>query len=132
MELPIGPARDDHRIARRLALIFVFAWFSVGGVAHFVFTDVETRIVPSWLPAHRLIVLISGCFEVLGALGLLLKPTRRLSGWGLILLTLAVTPANVYMWQHPSLFPTIPVWLLAARLPFQVGLLACIWWSTRP
>jgi uncharacterized membrane protein len=118
-------------LPRLLGLAFVFAWFFLGGIAHFVLTDLEMSIVPSWLPEHRWLVLISGFFELAGALGLLLKRTRGLAGLGLILLTLAVTPANIYMWQNPELFPTIPYWVLTIRLPAQLALLACIWWSTR-
>jgi uncharacterized membrane protein len=45
------------------------------------------------------------------------------------LLTIAVTPANVYMLQHAELF-NVPRWALIVRLPFQVVLLALILWST--
>ncbi len=117
---------------RLAALAFVFLWFLIGGIAHFVYTDVEMRIVPPWLPDHRGLVLISGGFELAGALGVLLKRTRHLAGLGLVLLTIAVTPANIYMWQNPGLFPTIPYWALVIRLPVQAALLVCIWWSTRP
>ena len=106
-------------------------WFFLGGIAHFVYTDLEASIVPPWLPEPRLMVLISGVFELAGALGVLVKRMRRLAGWGLILLTVAVTPANVFMWQHPELFPNVPYWVLTIRLPAQLALLACIWWSTR-
>jgi uncharacterized membrane protein len=124
------PQKPTH--ARMLALGFVFLWFFFGGIAHFAFTDVEMSIVPAWLPEHRLLVLVSGVFELLGAIGLLSVRTRSAAGWGLILLTLAVTPANVFMWQHADRYPAIPVWLLTLRLPFQLVLLALIWWATRP
>ncbi|MBF3272180.1 hypothetical protein HKW77_24005, partial [Pseudomonas aeruginosa] len=45
---------------------------------------------------------------------------------GLFILTLCVTPANLYMWQHPDLFPSFPPTLLAARLALQAFLLGCI------
>jgi uncharacterized membrane protein len=119
-------------LAKLLALGFVFLWFFAGGIAHFVFTDLEMQIVPPWLAEPRLIVLVSGVFELLGAVGLLFARTRRAAGWGLILLTLAVTPANVHMWQHADQFPAIPYWALSLRLPLQLVLLACIWWATSP
>ena len=112
----------------RLALGFVFAWFLIGGIAHFAFTDVEMRIVPPWVPAPRLMVLVSGAFELAGAVGLLLPKWRVAAAWGLFALTLAVTPANVYMLQHAELFPGIPHWALVARLPLQLALLALIGW----
>jgi uncharacterized membrane protein len=129
--LNIGSVRKPG-LAKLLALGFVFLWFFAGGIAHFVFTDLEMTIVPPWLPEHRLIVLVSGAFELLGAAGLLFVRTRSAAGWCLILLTVAVTPANVYMWQHADQFPTIPYWALTIRLPLQLVLVAGIWWSTRP
>ena len=117
---------------RRAGLAFVFLWFLIGGIAHFALTDTEMRIVPPWLAWPRAAVLVSGVFELLGAAGLLWPPTRRAAGWGLIALTLAVTPAHFYMLQQPELFPSVPFWALIARLPLQVALLALIWWSTAP
>lgn len=58
--------------------------------------------------------------------------SRRAAGWGLIALTIAVTPANVFMLQHAADFPDVPYWALIARLPLQVALLALIAWCTRP
>lgn len=116
---------------KKVALASVVLWFAVGGVAHFAATRLEMSIVPPYIPWPRVAVLVSGAFELLGAAGLLFSETRRLAGWGLFLLTLAVTPANVYMLQRPELFG-IPVWVLVARLPLQGALLALILWSTRP
>ena len=121
---------DRHRTGRRIGLAVVFLWFFIGGMAHFVATDVETSIVPPWVPSPRLMVLVSGVFELLGAAGLLWLPTRRAAGWGLFALTLAVTPVHVWMLQRPDLFPAIPSWALVLRIPLQVALLALIVWST--
>ncbi len=111
--------------------MFIFLWFAIGGVAHFVLTETEMRIVPPYIPWPRVAVLVSGVFELLGAAGLLWTPTRRAAGMGLFLLTIAVTPAHVYMLQSPERF-NVPYWLLMARLPVQVALLALIAWVTFP
>lgn len=114
--------------ASRAALALVFLWFFLGGIAHFVFTEAEMRIVPPYIPWPRGVVLISGAFELLGAVGLLWPPTRRAAAWGLFALTLAVTPAHIYMLQQPGFFPAAPYWALVLRLPLQVALLALIAW----
>lgn len=116
---------------RLAGLCFVFAWFLLGGIAHFVFTDIEMRIVPPAVPWPRAAVLVSGVFELLGAMGLCWQRTRRAAGIGLFLLTLAVTPCHFYMLQRPELFE-VPYWALVLRLPLQVGLLALILWTTSP
>ena len=89
------------------------------------------RAVPPLIPWPHAVVLITGVFELLGAAGVLLPYTRRAAGIGLFALTIAVTPANIYMWQHAEAFG-IARWLLLLRLPLQVVLLALIAWSTWP
>jgi uncharacterized membrane protein len=110
-------------------LAFVFIWFFVGGIMHFIATDTEARIVPPYIPLPVAAVLVSGVFELLGAAGILIGRTRRAAGVGLFLLTLAVTPAHIYMLQRPELFP-VPLWALWLRLPIQAALLWLIAWST--
>lgn len=117
---------DNRQLA---ALAVVFVWFFVGGIMHFVATDLEATIVPPYIPWPVEAVLVSGVFELLGALGILLPATRKAAGIGLFLLTLAVTPAHVYMLQRPELFG-VPVWALWLRLPVQAALLWLILWST--
>jgi len=115
--------------ARLTGLGFVFLWFSIGGIAHFAATDLEVTIVPPYIPWPRAVVLITGIFELLGAVGLLIPSIRRAAGVGLFVLTIAVTPANVYMLERPDLF-SVPYWALILRLPLQIGLLALIAWSS--
>jgi uncharacterized membrane protein len=116
-------------IAKRIALVVVFLWFFLGCVPHFKATAMEMSIMPPYIPYPREMVLISGAFELLGAIGILIPRTRRAAGVGLLLLTIAVTPANVFMLQHAERYGW-PMWLLIFRLPFQVFLLWLIWWST--
>ena len=116
---------------RYLARLFVFAWFFIGGIMHFARPDLFLRIVPPTIPFPLAAVYISGFFELLGAIGLWVKTTKSLAGYGLILLTIAVTPANIYMLQHADVFSGVPLWALVARLPFQLLLIWLIWWCSR-
>lgn len=118
-----------RHIGLSVGLGFVFLWFAIGGVAHFAATTTEMRIVPPYIPWPRAVVLVSGVFELLGAAGLLFQRTRRAAGIGLLALTIAVTPAHIYMLQRPDLF-AVPYWALILRLPLQAALLALIAWCT--
>ena len=119
------------RYARYAGLAVVFAWFFLGGIAHFTKVDFFLGIVPPYVPFPLAAVYVSGAFEILFATGILSPATREWAGNLLILLTLAVTPANVHMWLHPDLFPDVAPTFLSIRLVVQVLLLVLIWWSTR-
>jgi len=116
---------------RYAGLAIVFLWFFGGGIAHFTETDFFVSIVPPWVPYPLEVVYLSGVIEIVLALMILWPAIRPAAGWGLILLTLAVTPANVHMWLNPEQFPDVSETALTVRLVVQVFLLMLIWWSTR-
>jgi uncharacterized membrane protein len=88
--------------------------------------------MPDYLPAHRALVLVSGAAEIAGGVGVLLPqsmlPVRRAAAWGIVVLLIAVMPANVWMVQHSERYPGVPLWALWVRLPLQVVLM---WWAWR-
>lgn len=106
---------------------------ATAGVMHFVAPKPFVQIVPAWLPAPLLLVYISGFFEILGAIGLLIPFTRRAAAWGLVALLIAVFPANINMAvnQLPLGETVYPIgnWV---RLPLQFVLIAWAYWMTRP
>ena len=73
------PSRDG---GRRLGRAFVFLWFLIGGIAHFVATETEVRLVPPHILWPLAAVWVSGAFELLGAVDLLFLRTRRAAGIG--------------------------------------------------
>ena len=115
-----------------ISVLAIALFFFLGGIAHFVFADAYVAVMPSYLGFHRELVIISGVFEILGAIGLLVEQTRRLAGLGLIALAIAVFPANVNMALHPEQFSQISPALLLVRLPLQFLLIWFIWWATAP
>lgn len=94
---------------------------------HFVKPELYAAIIPPWMPNPPLLVVISGAFEILGGLGVLHPATRRLAGWGLIALLIAVFPANIQMLRLAYMFNASALWkaLLWFRLPLQLPM---IWW----
>jgi uncharacterized membrane protein len=63
----------------------------------------------------------------------LIAPLRRLAGWGLIALLIAVFPANVYMALYPNRIVGLHVthWLLWLRLPLQGIFILWVWFISR-
>ena len=72
-------------------------FFVVAGSAHFVFPDAYARIVPPLLPQPKVLVLVSGITAIAGGIGILVPKTRRMAAFGLVVLLIAVFPANIYM-----------------------------------
>jgi len=105
----------------------------VVGALHFTNPDSFVKIVPDFLPYHRALVYISGCLEVLGGIGLLIPRVSRFAAWLLVVLYIAVFPANLYQAVNNIEVAALPhdpplIWL---RLPFQAFLVAWAWWFTR-
>jgi len=120
------PRSSTSRIV--LAILFVFA-----GTMHFVIPDSYVRIMPPYIPLPREMVLLSGACEIAGGIGLLIPRLRKAAGIGLVLLLLAVWPANVQMWLNAraSHQPTWTQVLLLLRLPLQIGIIWWVWRASR-
>ena len=105
--------------------------FVAAGTLHFVKPDFYVKIMPPYLPWHYELVLISGAFEILGGVGLLVPRLTVPAAWGLIALLVAVFPANLHMALHTEQYPDIPPAALWGRLPLQAVLIAWAYWFTR-
>ena len=110
---------------------WLLALFMVGaGTMHFINPDFYLNIMPPYLPLHLELVYLSGVFEIaLGAM-LLVKRLAPLASWGLILLLIAIFPANIYAYQHQDLIPASSL-LHLLRLPLQAVLILWAYWYTR-
>lgn len=116
----------------RTVLLFVLAaFFVVAGLNHFRDPGFYLAMMPPFLPWHRELVWWSGVFEVIGGVLVLVPALRRLAGWGLIALLIAVFPANIYAavaHVQPPGEHIAPI-LLWVRLPFQALFIAWVYFS---
>ncbi len=78
-------------------------------------------------------VQLSGAAELLGGISLLIPVIRTFAGWGLILLLVAVFPANIEMLRQAHAAGASWIWQAALwlRLPLQGVLIWWIGWATR-
>lgn len=97
----------------------------MAGVYHFVSPKFYLKIMPPYLPYHEFLVAASGLAEVILGVLLLIPATRSWAAWGIILLLIAVFPANLHM-AYGSDFQAMSPWFRWGRLPLQLVL---IWWA---
>jgi uncharacterized membrane protein len=107
-----------------LSIVFIFA-----GAMHFVIPGRYAGIMPPWIPWQLELVYVSGVAEMAGAVGLLVPGLRRASGIGLILLLIAVFPANVQMLANAvhNGSSALYIALLVLRLPLQPLLIVWVY-----
>jgi uncharacterized membrane protein len=108
---------------RRDAKIMVGA-FVVSGIVHLVKPEVYKPLMPTWVPAHREVILASGVAELAGAVGMLFPPTRRLAGLASAALLVCVFPGNIKMAVDASHTNNTTFKVAAlARLPLQLPMI---------
>jgi uncharacterized membrane protein len=122
----------DHRRKEILRGILAVCIIIVG-ITHFIRPEQYARIVPPQLPYPVELVYISGFFEILGGIGLMIPFVSVAAAWGLIALFIAVFPANINMAVNNIPIEGIPhnQILYWVRLPFQAVLIAWAYWYTR-
>ena len=112
MNLPKG-------ILRKLSVFTLSVFFISFGIDHFVNPEFYLSIMPPNLPLKLEAVYISGLFEILGGVGVLIASTRKIASLGLVTLLVAVYPANIYMALNPERFPEVSINVLYFRLILQ-------------
>lgn len=84
--------KTDWKLAGRIAMS---AMLMFTAVAHFVFTDGMTQMIPDFFPLKKELVYVTGFLEFLFAVALLIPRTKTIAGWALIVFLLAILPANI-------------------------------------
>ena len=113
-------------------LVLTFLYISVG-VNHFTNPNFFLAIMPPYIPYHNFMVYLSGTLEIVFALMMLFKKTRFYGCWGIILLLIAVFPANIYLYNSEIPQKILSVTKLEAliRLPYQLPLLLFAFWHSK-
>ena len=107
--------------------------YVIVGIKHFTNTDFFVNIVPSIINYKEEVVLVSGLIEVILGILLLFNQTRKFAAWGIILLLIAVFPANIYLYLSETARDTLSISKNQAlyRLPFQIPLMIISYWHSK-
>ncbi|MCL9806213.1 DoxX family protein [Flavobacterium amniphilum] len=104
-----------------MALLYIIAGFN-----HFRSPKVYLKIIPPYFSNPKAINTISGLAEIILGVGLCIPSLSKYAAWGIIILLIAIFPANLYMFQNDKASLGVPKWLRLIRLPLQVAL---IFWA---
>ena len=116
----------------KLITIYLMSLFYIStGIKHFTNVDWFIKIMPPYLPYHKELVYLSGAFEIILGIMLVYEKTRFLAGWGLILLLIAVFPANIYLAQTNGAAINMSPVLAWVRIPFQAVFVAMAYWHSK-
>ena len=115
--------------------IIIMSLFYIGvGCAHFISPEIFLFIMPPYLPFHLELVYISGFFEILLGVLLLIKRYRFFAGCGLIILLILVFPANIYLYNSDmarDAYGQVSQVDLLVRMFFQLPLIVIAYWHTQ-
>ncbi|MBM3462713.1 MAG: hypothetical protein FJX76_11485 [Armatimonadetes bacterium] len=115
----------------KLLLTWLLAIFFVAaGTMHFLRPKIYLQIMPPYIPWHLPMIYLTGLWEIFGGLAVLVPALRYPAGISLIVLLVAIFPANIHMAvNNIGGFPPLLLW---ARLPLQGVLVWWVWYCTKP
>lgn len=124
-----------NRSIRSVSFYTLIGFYLFAGVNHFVNPEFYYPLVPSYLPWPKTINWISGIAEILLAIGLIFKPTRKLSSYLVIVMLLAFLPSHIYFIElggcvHEGL--CVDAWVMWVRLlVVHPILIMWAWWHRK-
>lgn len=122
----------DIALSARIAMAIMLCFTAMG---HFMFTKGMTLMVPPFIPFKTSFVYLTGLFEILLAVGLLIPQWRVVSGWTLVVFLLCMLPGNVYAAMHQvdyqkATFDGHGLSYLWFRIPLQVLFIGWTYFSS--
>ena len=85
------------------------------------------RIMPAYLPNHKLLVYLSGLAEMVLGIAIFIPQFLSTAIYGILLMLLAFMPVHIYMLKEKKASLGIPKWLLLVRVVLQFALMYWAW-----
>jgi uncharacterized membrane protein len=112
--------------SKKYGMYAMVVLYVIAGINHFINPQFYLKIMPPYVPYHLAMVYASGVCEVLFVLMLIPQKTRKAGAWLLILMLIAIFPANIQMTINWYATNHSNAWVSLVRLPIQIVL---IWWA---
>ena len=80
----------------KIGMYLMSAFYAYAGFSHFKNPKFFLKITPPFVPYPEVVNIIVGVVEIALAVMLLIPSTRSIAAWGIILLLIAVFPANIF------------------------------------
>lgn len=97
--------------------------YILAGIMHFVKPKMYIRIMPNYIPKHKLMVLLSGLAEIILGATLCFPLTKNLAIYGIILILVVFFTVHFYMLTNKKASAGLPKWVLILRIPLQFFLM---------
>jgi uncharacterized membrane protein len=101
-----------------MALIYILA-----GIFHFIKPKIYLRIMPKYLPNHKLLVGLSGLTEIILGISICIPKIKNLAIFFIIAMLAVFLLVHIYMLTNKKASAGLPKWVLVLRLPLQFFLM---------
>ncbi len=124
--------RPHVKLAARIGMCAMLCFTAIG---HFLFPEGMAMMLPEFLPFRELLIYLSGVFEFLLGIGLVLPKYSKTSGVVAIAFFLLILPVNIYASMHNINYQTgeldgpglAYLWF---RIPLQFVFIGWVYFST--
>jgi uncharacterized membrane protein len=116
-------------LSGKIAMSVMLLFTSIG---HFKFADGMTMMLPKRMPAKKVVIWITGIFEILAAAGILISSAAWLTGVLLIIFFVLILPSNIaaairHVNYEKADYSGKGVEYLWFRVPFQLLLIGWVY-----
>lgn len=108
-------------------LYLMAVMYVIAGIIHFIKPKMYMRIMPRYLPNHKLLVYMSGIAEIVLGIGLCFPMIKAWSIYGIIAMLIVFLLVHFYMLSGKKASAGIPKWILMLRIPLQFVLMYWAW-----
>lgn len=107
------------------------AIYLIAGVNHFKNPKFYLGIMPSFLPAHQMLNIVSGIAEIVLGIGLLFNASRQVSAYLIIAMLISFFLIHIPHLFNPPKMAQGKYWFLVLRIPIQFLLIYWAWIVSR-